>query len=102
MIRRGLRRVITNRKRGNWPAEETAMETTRSMRRLIDDAKARGLTVREREQFCDINRGKTLRSLGIRIWPDGTATRNDIELSLCLAIRTQKQMREILGLTKIK
>jgi hypothetical protein len=74
------------------------MKTTKGRRQLINDALASGMTVRERDGRCDISTGKTYRSVGITIWEDGVATRNDVEPSSCLSIRTIKQMRGILGL----
>ena len=74
------------------------MKTTPTRRKLIADAQAKHFTVVESETCVRISTGKTYRSLGVTIWPDGTATRNDIDFSQCLCIRTVKAMRELLGL----
>lgn len=68
------------------------------IRKLIDDAKAKGLRVIESNDYALVSKGKTNRAVGLEIWPDGTATRADVALSVTTTIRTQKQMREILGL----
>lgn len=72
------------------------MNASRGIRKLIDDAKAAGLKVREEHNYVDIKRKRP--SLGLVIFEDGVAVRNDVDLSVCTAIRTQKQMRKILGL----
>lgn len=41
---------------------------------------------------------KTRGRPGITLWPDGSATRNDVECHLQLKVSTIKEMREVLGL----
>jgi hypothetical protein len=74
------------------------MKTTAQRRKLIEEARVRGLTVRETNSCVHILTGKTFKSVGITLWPDGTATRSDIDFQLCTTIRTIKLMRIILGL----
>jgi hypothetical protein len=64
------------------------------IRKLFEDARDAGLIVE----------GNVIRvsprGVSLKIWEDGTATRADvgIDLTVCTAIRTQKEMRRILGL----
>ena len=74
------------------------MNATKGIRAIINDAKARGLRVEESQMRCLVSTGKTNRAVGVMIYEDGTAYRSDIDLSLCLAIRSQREMRSILGL----
>jgi len=74
------------------------MNATKGIRAIINDAKARGLRVEEDQMRCLISTGKTNRSVGIVIYEDGTACRCDVSLEQCLAIRSQREMRSILGL----
>lgn len=76
------------------------MDATKGIRAIINDAEGRGFRVEEASTRCMISTGKTSRAVGIMICEDGTAYRSDIDLSLCLAIRSQREMRSILGLTK--
>jgi hypothetical protein len=73
------------------------------MKRLVSDAMAAGLWVDVPHDGSDgepitIRKGKSTHSVGITIWPDGTATRSDVAFELTTTIRTQKEMRAILGL----
>jgi len=74
------------------------MNATKGIRAIINDAKARGLRVEESQTRCLVSTGKTNRAVGVMICEDGTAYRSDIDLSLCLTIRSQREMRAILGL----
>jgi len=74
------------------------MNATKGIRAIINDAKARGLRVEEAQMRCLVSTGKTNRAVGVMIYEDGTAYRSDIDLSLCLTIRSQREMRSILGL----
>lgn len=74
------------------------MNATKGIRAIINDAKARGLRVEESQMRCLVSTGKTNRAVGVMIYEDGTAYRSDIDLSLCLTIRSQREMRAILGL----
>jgi len=74
------------------------MNATKGIRAIINDAKARGLRVEEEQTRCLISTGKTNRSVGIVIYENGTASRSDVSLELCLAIRSQREIRSILGL----
>ena len=74
------------------------MNATKGIRAIINDAKARGLRVEESQTRCLVSTGKTNRAVGIVICEDGKAYRSDIDLSLCLTIRSQREMRAILGL----
>jgi len=74
------------------------MNATKGIRAIINDAKARGLRVEEEQTRCLISTGKTNRSVGIVIYENGTACRSDVSLELCLVIRTQREIRSILGL----
>ena len=76
----------------------TTMNATKGIRAIINDAKARGLRVEEEQTRCLISTGKTNRSVGIVIYENGTACRSDVSLELCLVIRTQREIRSILGL----
>ena len=75
------------------------MDTTKGIRAIISDAKSRGFRVEESATRCMISTGKTSRAVGIMICEDGVAYRSDIDLSLCLTIRSQREMRSILGLS---
>lgn len=74
------------------------MNTTKAIRKLIDDAIAAGHEVEESAyevRIPPLKRGR----VGITIYQDGTALRNDVpDLSLLTTIRTQKQMRKLLDL----
>jgi len=74
------------------------MIATKGIRKLINDATARGLRVEESEMRCIISTGKTSRAVGLVIYEDGTAFRSDVRLDLCMTIRSQRDMRAILGL----
>ena len=74
------------------------MNATKGIRAIINDAKARGLRVEESQMRCLVSTGKTNRAVGVMIYEDGTAYRSDIDLSLCLTIRSQREMRSILGI----
>lgn len=74
------------------------MKTTPGIRRIIDDAVARGYHVTETSQNCMIRTGKTARSVGLVIWETGHAYRSDVRLDHCVTIRSQKVMRSILGI----
>ena len=91
------------------------MRTTKAQRKLINDARIAGYTVGECSSCIDIFKVnkeakpvKTMAglvypiSIGIRMEMDGTAHRKDVSADSALTIRTQKMMREILGLTKPK
>ena len=71
---------------------------TKAQKSLIADAVAAGLNVSESASCVTIRTGKTHRSAGLHLWPDGTATRSDVELSLCSAIRSAAAMRRVVGL----
>ncbi len=69
--------------------------------KMLADAAAAGYAIeRKGETTYVVRRQKRTRQIlaGIVIWGDGTATRADIDLSLCLSIRTIKAMREQLGI----
>lgn len=74
------------------------MTTSKGIRKIIDDATSRGMGVEESDHKCVIRTGKDRRSVGIVICEDGTAYRADVPLELCLSIRTQREMRSVLGL----
>lgn len=74
------------------------MNASKGIRKLIDEATARGMSVAESGSRCVIRTGKTHRSVGIVICENGTAYRSDVPLALCLTIRSQREMRAILGL----
>lgn len=74
------------------------MDASKGIRKIINDATARGLHVEESGTRCVIRTGKTWRSVGVVICENGTAYRSDVPLELCLTIRTQREIREILGL----
>lgn len=78
------------------------MISDRAKRQLIVEAIAAGFVVEmlPNSDIVNIRRGKTYRSVGVTIWGDGIATRSDIRHDLCLAIRTVKQVRQILGLNR--
>lgn len=75
------------------------MNTTKAMRQLIDDAIAAGYKVEESIYAVRIP-AKRRFGIGITIYPNGTAVRNDVDISFVNAIRTQKQMRKLLGLVR--
>ncbi len=65
---------------------------------LIEDAQAKGATIERKENgMVRIS----LKSAAITIHPNGVATRSDkgMDLSVCKAIRTFKEMRKALGLS---
>lgn len=74
------------------------MNASKGIRKIIDDATARGMSVDESDTRCVIRTGKTFRSVGVVICENGTAYRADVPLELCLTIRSQREIREILGL----
>lgn len=70
---------------------------TKGINRLISDAKDAGCKVTEQGCRLEITRpNKKLPTLVIS--PDGTAYRGDTDLSVCISIRTQKEMRKALGI----
>lgn len=73
------------------------METTDSIRQLIDDATRRGLNVTETADRVVIRRGKTNRSVGLAIWPNDTATRTDVDLTIATRIDSVREMRRVLN-----
>lgn len=78
------------------------MRTTKALRQLIDDALAAGHGVQEFERHVRILPAKRGRP-GIDISEDGTAVRNDLHnLGIATAIRTQREMRKLLGLAPAK
>lgn len=74
------------------------MTTSPGIARIIEEAKERGFIIQELPHGSGVNINKTRRGVGITIWADGTATRNDVDLHLTMTIRTHKAMRRILGL----
>lgn len=78
---------------------EESKKFSRGIESLISDAEKAGLVVIPMpDGSVVIRKGKSPKSVGITIWPDGTATRSDVDLALASSIRTVKQMRGILGL----
>lgn len=75
------------------------MKTTKAQRKLINDAQIAGCTVEIGSTYTDISKVDKQGFVGIRINEDGTAHRTDVSADSALTIRTQKVMREILGLT---
>jgi len=71
------------------------MKASKGIRKLIDDAQAKGLFVRETGSDCII-KGRFER--GLVIFPDGTALRTDVDPRVATTIRTQRLMRAFLGL----
>lgn len=78
--------------------DEAQMITLRrpSLVRLIEDARAAGYEITDANALCRIR--VSPKGIGLDLWADGTATRNDVQLDLALTIRSAAQMREILGL----
>ena len=68
------------------------MRATKAMRQIIEDAAEAGYKVSEKEYQVDLEKG----DYGIRIWEDGTANRLDVDASVALTIRTQKEIRKAL------
>jgi len=70
--------------------------------RLLTDAKAAGFQVENKPGGATyiVRRHKRTRRIlaGIVLWPNGTATRADVALDACLAIRTYAEKRAALGL----
>ena len=71
---------------------------TKAQTSLIADAVAAGLNVSESATCVTIRTGKTRRSAGLHLWPNGTATRSDADASVCSAIRSVAAMRRVVGL----
>lgn len=65
--------------------------------KLIEDAKKAGCMVYKYNGRFEITKPNR-KSVTLIICPDGTAYRGDIDLTIAKTVRTQKQMREILGL----
>lgn len=86
------------------------MKLTKSQTQLIKAAKEAGYTVEIGRNCVDIfkvdRKGRSVKvadsvvypiSKGVRIYQDGTANRLDVELGSANTIRTQKMIRQILG-----
>jgi hypothetical protein len=73
-------------------------QSTLARRNFVTDAVNAGYLVEPEGGSIAIHAGKTKRSTGIRLWPDGTATRNDCDPSAAMVIRTLKEMRQLLEL----
>ncbi|HBX5361935.1 hypothetical protein POW17_26345 [Klebsiella pneumoniae] len=70
---------------------------SKGIEKLVSEACKKGYSVfrkGDRIEICKPNR-KMVRPV---ILPDGTGYRGDVDLTLAKAIRTQKQMKEVLGL----
>lgn len=75
------------------------MKLTKGQQALVDQARAAGYTIEASDKSVDIFKksGRAI-SLGIRLCEDSTAYRIDVELGSALLLRSQKQMKEVLGL----
>ena len=72
-------------------SEGSTMGTKRE--RIIAAAIAMSYNVRDDGKgLVAITRGKTVRSYGILLWEDNTATRCDVQLDSAMAIRTEKEI----------
>lgn len=70
---------------------------SKGIENLIKDALSNGChVVRKAHRFEVSKKGK--KSITLIICEDGTAYRGDIDLTIAIAIRTQKEMRSVLGL----
>lgn len=74
------------------------MKLTNAQTKLIDKARLAGYTVEIYAHCVDISKGKGRSLRGLRLYEDGTAHRCDVELGSSTVIRTQKTMKEILGI----
>ena len=72
----------------------------RGFKQIIKDAKTRGYIVKE-NNYGSVDINVSPRGLGVRLWPDGSATRNDVENHLALTIRTQKEIRKVLRMVTL-
>ena len=71
-----------------------------SRKKLIQDAKDAGYTVRtDDDGTVEIFKSRgTHITRGLSMWPNGTATRMDTDLTVCGSIRRLVDMRAVLGL----
>ena len=70
---------------------------SRGIEKLVADALAAGCCITRRGDRFEITR-PGLKRVALIICPDGTAYRGDTDLTVCSTIRTQKIMREVLGI----
>ncbi|HDT5898918.1 TPA: hypothetical protein QHC19_003460 [Raoultella ornithinolytica] len=69
--------------------------------KIVQEALLKGYTVKRSGDRFEVSKpGKKIISLVIL--PDGTAYRGDVDLTITKTIWTQKQMKEVLGLTAAK
>lgn len=69
----------------------------KGIEKLISEAGQKGYSVNRKGDRIEIAKpGRKMISLVIL--PDGTAYRGDVDLTITKTIRTQKQMKEVLGL----
>ncbi len=73
------------------------MNLTPMQTKLVSDAQAAGYQVSHSDRSVLISKGSKVAPKGIRLYEDGTAHRTDVDHGSALTIRTQKQMRQILG-----
>lgn len=74
---------------------------SKGIEKLIADAERAGCVVRRNNGRTEISK-KGKKQISLVICPDGTAYRGDVDLTVTLAIRTQKVMRDVLNLPVIK
>ena len=67
----------------------------RGVDQIIADAINRSYEVTQDGNVVHVFKNK---DTGLTFWPDGTATRADVDLVVCKAIRTIKEMRRALEL----
>lgn len=77
------------------------MKLTENMKKLIEDCRNNGYTVEEHDSKIEIYRCRRSNgtfTFGLTIWESGEALRNDTDWNICTVIRTQKEMRKVLGI----
>ncbi|HED2435653.1 hypothetical protein ACTM43_22020 [Citrobacter freundii] len=70
---------------------------SKGIEKLIADAERAGCMVRRNNGRTEISK-KGKKQISLVICPDGTAYRGDVDLTVTLTIRTQKEMRDVLNL----
>ncbi len=74
------------------------MKKSKGIQKLVEDAVEQGYQIKEDDSSISITKGKNKFPKGILIYLDGSAIRTDLPLTCCRSIKTQKMMRDLLGL----
>ncbi len=74
------------------------MNRTPKLNRVIADAEKNGATVTEDDGRLVIRMGKTSRSRGLVVSPDGLGFDATVDHAVAKALRTEREWRAVLGL----